>query len=149
VIADGGVGNTGSHCVSFAYDGEAGTYGYVRQYVNVVPGTTYTWTFWHKSATDTTGRYHVYDVTNSADIVALATIPAHSPWAQMTVSVPVPLTCSVLYLRVGASAAIGTNYFDDHVFSTVTLSIGTFKNLLRKRTGSRAPRSSIITLGDS
>ena len=102
---------SGSYAARLTYDtGEA--YGY--QDASVTAGAVCTLSFSSKGDGSVAGRYGVYDVSNSADIVS-TTSTGHtgSTWAKTIVEFDVPVGCSSVRIYLRSPSSAGDAYFDD------------------------------------
>jgi hypothetical protein len=91
------------------------------QNIVVTPGGLGILTFWTKGDGSKAGRYSIYDVTHSADIVAAtSTGVTAATYAQVTASFQVPAGCSQIRIRLQAPSTAGIAYFDDVALQTGT-----------------------------
>ncbi len=103
--------HAGSHAIKLTYgSGSSPTF---YQAVTVVPGITYNYSFWTAGDATNAGRYRVYDITNSANIIALTStgITANS-YSEVTGSFTAPAGCDSIQFNF-YSPSSGTAYFDD------------------------------------
>ena len=78
----------------------------VAQTVTVVAGTAYTFTFRAKNNGGTTASYRVYNLTGSADIVAVTSYFSQlssTDWATITVTFTAPVGCTQAVVYLSAS----------------------------------------------
>ncbi len=130
----------GSHAAKATAGVSADTY--VYQDATVTAGKLYKLTFWTRGDGTYAGRYRVYDNTNAADTIALAsTAVPGTTYAQVTAYFTAPAGCSSVRLYLECpSAAGGIAYFDDvsikevtHVGATgvhIVSAVGTTRNWL-------------------
>lgn len=101
----------------------------IYQQVTVVPLTPMTLTFWYERATEQEGSYAVYDVTNSADIIAKTPLVGDTSYEQTTATFTVPAGCVALRVIFYAPDTDGKKAYYDDVSLTVD------KEVLRQITG--------------
>jgi len=93
----------------------------ITQAVTVVPGKTYQLSFWTRSGAANAGLYGVYDVTNSADIIAAVTTGVSGiVYTKVSKSFVAPVDCVSARLDLWCPA-VNTKiaYFDDiHLIRT-------------------------------
>ena len=88
-------------------------------FVSVV-GTIYTLKFWTRGASAHAGRYKIYDVTNSADIVALATTGiTGDTYTEVTVTFTSTSVSTGIIFKPGATSGY-IAYFDDLTLTSTT-----------------------------
>lgn len=101
--------------------------------VNVVPGRTYTFSFWTYGDGTNAGRYQVYDKTHELDLTAITpTGVTASGWSQVPVTVIPPPGCYYVYLYLWCPAANGGSAWFDDVSFQVTNPTGMLTNVAGK-----------------
>lgn len=88
---------------------------YVRATFGVLPGKTYTFSFWTRGDGANAGRYSVYDVSNAINIVALtSTGVTGTTWTQVTFNLTAPAGCYIIQFNPRSPAPNDSYaYFDD------------------------------------
>jgi hypothetical protein len=85
--------------------------GFVLQQVTVVPGTTYTVSFYALAGTATTVNYFIYNVTAASTLVGVVNyVPLlnSSTWTRVSFSFTVPAGCTSIYVDLARSSSNGT-----------------------------------------
>ena len=86
----------------------------VYQDTTVLAGNQYMLTLYTRGDGSVSGRYRVYDVTNSADIVATATCSVTgTTYTKFTKAFRIPSSCTSLRIYLYAPSSSGDAYFDD------------------------------------
>ena len=88
---------------------------FIQQNFAVVPGVSYTLNFWSRGDGTNTGRYNVYDITNSQAIISLTStnVPG-TTYALVSRTFQAPAGCILAQIQfVCTSGAGGIGYFDD------------------------------------
>ena len=123
-IADEGtLVNSGSHAAKLTQG--ASLDAYIEQTKTVVAGDTEELRFYTRGDGTNAGRYSIYDVTNSADIVAIITTGVSgTTYTQVVNGFTVPAGCTQIKIRLDAPGVdTGIAYFDDaEVVSKVAFS---------------------------
>ncbi len=101
--------HAGTYSFKIVDTADAGTGNFISQDVVVSPGESASFTFWVKG----TGWYQIYDVTNSADIVAQTNLGSIGTWTLETIPVTVPAGCTSVRVYLGEWSTGGTVRFDD------------------------------------
>jgi len=103
----------------------AGTYAAMFTYVDgrpdiqsdnlgVTAAETYRLRFWTRGDGTEQGAYHVYDVANAADIIAITdTGVTSSDWDEVTKEFDAPAGCGTAYVRFYGPDAAGVAWIDD------------------------------------
>jgi len=114
VLADEGTKvHSGNHAAKVTAG--ASKNAYVYQTHAVVPGTSYTVTFWTAGDGTNASRYRIWDATNSASIIALSSTDVTAgTYTQVSVSFTVPATCVSVEVQLWNGSVVGAvSYFDD------------------------------------
>jgi hypothetical protein len=85
--------------------------GFFLQQVTVVPGTTYTVSFYALAGTATTVNYFIYNVTAASTLVGVVNyVPLlnSSTWTRVSFSFTVPAGCTSIYVDLARSSGNGT-----------------------------------------
>ncbi|MDQ1307672.1 MAG: hypothetical protein QG671_3505 [Actinomycetota bacterium] len=124
-IADeGSLVNAGSHAAKLTAGTSYNTY--IYQAATVTAGKQYTVTFYTRTGdTAAAGRYKIYDASNSADIVALASTGiAATTYAKMTRVFTAPAGCSSVRIYLYCPATNGKIAYFDTVSVLQAASLG-------------------------
>ncbi len=118
--------HSGVAACKLARGAAAGVPAQVDQVITVVPGVTYTLTFWTRGDGTNAGRYYIYDVTNGAVIVDYTeTGVTGAAFAQKQVTFTAPAGCVSARMQLLCPAAnSGWACFDDTSLQA-TLAIAT------------------------
>lgn len=82
---------------------------YIAQDVTVTPNTTYTFSWWAKTGTQTAWKYSVFDATHSADIISATSYTVTGAWQRFNATFTTPAgTTDIHVYPLRDSGATGT-----------------------------------------
>lgn len=99
------------------------------QEASVIPNGTYTFQAWSYGDGTNAGRYKIYDVTNSEDIVEItSTLQTAAAWAMVEVDITIPDDCFTISITLyGPSVNGGITRWDDVSLETNVMDLSKYE----------------------